>query len=70
MTQHVDEAGRDGEPGGVEHVAGLYGRVDLADLHDPIAIDGDVRDDRWPATPVVDVASPDDEVEGHPRLST
>ena len=52
LTEHVDEAGRDGEPAGVNFsFAARVGR--FADRHDAVAVDGHITDNWRPAAAVV-----------------
>ena len=60
--QHVDEARRDGHPGGVElaSTAGAH----AADRRDAVALDGDVARARGRARAVIERAAADDDVVG------
>ena len=60
-AQHVDEAGGDRHAGGVDlGRAALAGQI--ADLHDAVAVDGDVGLVRLDAGAVVDGAAANDDV--------
>ena len=59
--QHVDEAGGDRESLYV-NLQRRRGRVEFADSHDDIVLDGDVRNGGLAAAAVVDGASPEDHV--------
>ena len=71
-TQHVDEAGGDGEPGCIDHALGLTPprRPPGSHRHDPVAPDHHIPHIRRRAAAIVDHPAPENDVIGRRGLTT